>query len=241
MSQRIILRQLVQSMVDIGAIAIRDVDGGETPFEYSSGNFGPGYVMVKGLVTQKPLLEAMVYHLAYRVVDVFPEVEYVAGNATGGMIPAWIMAEALTTLLNRRVEYFYVRNTRKIGGHGELITGDNLNAFFVSGRRGIVMEELVNFADTTCNSAIVQREKGYVVDFAATLLNYDHAKSRERLTQEGVELISLFRLAEVLDIVESEQMFSPHLVKSWRDFLKDPMGWQSARGIVPKQREKVHG
>lgn len=242
MSTESLLEQFVGQMVSVGAISIRDIDAGEKPFKYSSGNFGPGYLMVKGLVSQRALLEALVAHLAHLVLDIFPDVEYVAGNATGGMIPAWIMAGNLSELLGKEVPYFYVRNTRKRGGHNELLTGDTYNSFFQRGRRGLVLEELVNFAETTCNSALVQRDAGYDVRFAAAIVSYDQPKARELLRETDLELISLLTIRRILDSLEQRNLFAPHLIASWREFLKDPMGWQSKRGIVPEIREeKTHG
>lgn len=178
-----LMQQFVDRIVGAHAVAIRDIEAGEKPFVYSSGNQGPGYLMFKGLVSQRQLLKAMVHHLAFKTLNIFPDVEYVAGNATGGMVPGWIMAEALSTLAGREVPYFYVRNTRKIGGHGELLTGDKNNDFFQPGRRGLVFEELVNFAETTTNSALVQRDAGYEVRFGATIVSYDQPRTRALLEE----------------------------------------------------------
>ena len=54
-------------MLEAGAVDIRDVDGGEEPFLYSSGNRGPGYVMVKGLVTRQEIFKPLVEQLALRI------------------------------------------------------------------------------------------------------------------------------------------------------------------------------
>lgn len=192
--------------------------------------------MIKGLVSQRILLENMVKLLAEKVADVFPDIEYVSGNATGGMIPAYILAGTLERLLGKPVPYFYVRNTRKIGGHGELLTGDKNNDYFKPGRRGLVMEELVNFAQTTCNSAIVQREAGYDVRHAASLVNYDHDTSRALLAETGITMVHLFTVSEILTLAEG--LYDKHLVDDYREFLKSPVDWQLARGYeLPEKKE----
>src|SRR3989338_4329370 len=230
-----VVAELVERMLQCGAVSIRDVDAGEEPFLYSSGNRGPGYVMMKGLVSQRKLLTDLVRNLAHKVYARFPDVEYVAGNATGGMIPGWIMAEQLSRITGRHVPYVYVRNTRKIGGHGESITGDKQNAFFSSKRRGLVVEELVNFAETTVNSASVQRDAGHTVQYAATILFYDNLKSHLSLTNSGVKLISLMTLAELLTVIRDKRLLEPHLVDSYMSFLADPVGWQKFRNLLPKE------
>lgn len=225
-------REIVAEILESGALSLRDVAAGEEPFLYSSGNRGPGYFMIKGLVSRRELLKHMAAMLASSVAKWAPNIEYVSGNATGGMVPAWVMAEALSVQFGRDIPYFYVRNTRKIGGHGEYITGDQQNAFFKPGRVGLVMEELVNFAETTVNSALVQRQAGYIVPYAATFVSYDHMKARHRLSDNGVRLYALFTVHELLDIAESIG-HPAHLISDYRAFLNDPKGWQERHGIEP--------
>jgi orotate phosphoribosyltransferase len=167
---------------------------------------------------------------------------FMHSHAPGGMVPAWIMAGKLGELLGRDVPYFYVRNTRKKGGHNELLTGDRYNDFFVPGRRGLVLEELVNFAETTCNSALVQREAGYDVRFAAAIASYDQPRARDRLRETDLELIELLTIKRMLDSLEERGTFAPHLIASWREFLAGPVEWQNKRGIIPNTKQEVqHG
>lgn len=228
---------LIPRMLDAHILDFRDVKNGEEAFEYSSKNHGPGYLMGKGVVAQRALCKALVYNLAFKVLEVFPDVEYVSGNATGGMVPGWILAEALCEITGREIPYFYVRGTRKIGGHGELLTGDKNNDFFQPGRRGLVHEELVNFAETTSNSAIVQREAGYDVRFAATLMFYDQPKAKELLAQTGLKLIYLLTVEDILSAAEGR--FEKRLVDDYRAFLADPVGWQLANGYELPNKEKT--
>lgn len=104
-------------LLDAKAVSIRDINGGEQPFLYSSGNYGPGYVMVKGLVGRRMVLDDLVYALSRKLLTGVGGIQFIAANATGGMIPGWMLAENLAK------PYVYVRGTRKKGGHKELVTG----------------------------------------------------------------------------------------------------------------------
>jgi hypothetical protein len=48
---------ICREIIKAGALEIRDLDAGQEPFLYSSGNYGPGYVMVKGLVSRLNLMK----------------------------------------------------------------------------------------------------------------------------------------------------------------------------------------
>ncbi len=233
-----IVAKLGLQMLGAHALALRDLENGEEPFVYSSGNKGPGYVMVKGLVSQRRLMTALCYQLATRILVSFPDIEYVSGNATGGMVPAWIVAGALEKLSGREIPYFYVRGTRKVGGHGELLTGDKNNDFFSATRRGLVLEELVNFAQTTTNSAIVQRNAGHDVRHAAGILFYDHKHAKERLNSTGVSLTYLMTLEQLLRLAETRGV-PTRLLDDYRYYITNPDGWCRRHGITAPVKENA--
>ena len=119
--------ELALAIIKARAVEIRDVDGGEPPFLYSSGNYGPGYLMIKGLVGRKSMMRLLMDSLAARVAEESPDLNFVAGNVTGGIIPGWLLSEYLEEYLGRTVPFVYIRGARKKGGKEELITGIDNN------------------------------------------------------------------------------------------------------------------
>lgn len=228
------LEEISKQIINSGAIEIRDVDKGHDPFVYSTGNRGPGYLMIKGLVGQPSILKFLTGQLAYRVVDE-AEFDFIEGNATGGMIPGWQLRDDVSNLLGREIPFCYLRGSRKEGGHGELITGDRNNPLIQPGMRALVVEELVNYAGTTGNAAEEFRAAGYPVSHAACIFSYDHAESNSRLREKNVSLIALITLPQLLDIAETDCLIPINAIQSYRDFLKDPLRWQLKRGLVVPQ------
>jgi orotate phosphoribosyltransferase len=229
------LFEFCRDIIDAGGLEIRDVDSGEEPFVYSSGNKGPGYVMIKGLVGQPAIMKSLTRNLAQKLSE-NANFDFIAGNATGGMVPGWQLRNDLSDLIGKEIPYVYVRETRKIGGHKEHITGDRKNPLIKEGMRGLVFEELVNFAETTCNSAVLLREKGYVADSAGTILFYDNPKAKELLQETEVSLRYLVTLPQLLEAAEIMGKFDPKAINSYGIFLKDPIKWQLDRGYeLPKK------
>ena len=227
-------------LLDAGAVAVRNVDAGEEPFLYSSGNFGPGYVMVKGLVARQDIFKPVVEQLALKLSDDGVEFDHIAGNATGGMVPAYECREAYQRITGRDdVGYVYVRGTRKEGGHRELITGlDHIAPTREDGSpaQWLVVEELVNFGETTTNSLNLLRGLGFVANKGATILHYNHAEVNTRLADNGIDLTHLTTLPNLLDVAVDQGYFPEEAVASYREFLSGPADWQKARGIVPVQK-----
>ena len=174
--ERSSLDEISSRIIAAGGFEVRDVDAGQEPFDYSSANRGPGYVMIKGLVGQPHVIQFLTMQLALRLIDNI-NFDFIAANATGGMIPGWQLRNDLEGLTGKEIPCVYVRETRKIGGHQEYVTGDMNNPLIRAGMGALVFEELVNFAETTTNSAKVLRDKGYKAEVAATLLFYDNPQA----------------------------------------------------------------
>lgn len=129
--------------------------------------------------------------------------------------------------------YVYIRDTRKKGGHKELITGIDQNDEIPPGSNGLVVEELVNFAETTCNGALALRAANRVVTHAACILYYGNPLAAKALREADLEEIYLFTLRELLDIAKRYSTHPLHLINLYREFLADPLGWQAKRGLEP--------
>jgi len=222
----------IEEAVLEAAVEIRDVDAGEEPFLYASGNWGPGYVSIKNLVGRKEIIRLLTRQLAAKVAKV-RKIEFVAGIVTGGVIPGWLLSENLEPLLGKTVPFVYIREMRKKGGQKELITGIANNPEIRPGANGLVVEELVNFAETTCHGAKALRDAGYQVTHAACVMFYDNPKAIKALQEAEIEMVYLFTLPQLLEIAEKNQSYSQKAIDGYREFLKDPLGWQAKRGLVP--------
>lgn len=223
--------ELASIILDTGAVDIRDLTAGEEPFLYSSGNFGPGYLNVKGMVGRQRAFKTLTEQCALRLVEANADFDFVAGNATGGMIPGYQVREDYQRITGKEVPYIYVRNTRKIGGHQEHTTGLSENPEILRGSKPLIFEELVNFAQTTCNSKEVLAKEGYPARFAGTLLHYENPEAILALQRHNLQLIWVVRLQTVLDVAEEAKKFSSAAVADYRAFLKNPQEWQTQRGL----------
>ena len=208
------------------------------PFLYASGNWGPGYLMIKGQVGNKVLLRSLARYLAVEIAEKWPsEVDFVAGHVTGGMIPGFIISEELEVLLGRRINFVYIREARKTGGQKELITGIQLHPNSGEctpgkGENGLDMEELVNFAQTIINGAGCLRDAGYQCKSGACILYYDNPVANKDLAGAGIEMVSLLTLPRVIYVAERHSTHSKDLLVDYRRFLQNPLQWQADHGLT---------
>jgi hypothetical protein len=101
------------------------------------------------------------------------------------------------------------------------------------GSRGIVVEELVNFAESTGNAACWLRKRGYRVQNVATILNYENPEALARLNELGITLNHLFTLSELLDVAKRCELVPLPLVEEYERFLASPLKWQEERVLTP--------
>jgi len=102
--------------------------------------------------------------------------------------------------------------------------------------QGIVVEELVNFAQTTCHSAGALRSAGCAVNHAATILFYDNPEAIRMLQEHNIEMTYLLTLPELVAVAEKHQIFPQGAIDGYREFSTDPLGWQVERGLKPIER-----
>lgn len=235
---------IAQAIIGAKALTIRDVQGGERPFHYSSGNFGPGYVMIKGLVGRQKPFKFLVRQFALRLLP-FTDFDFIAGLVTGGVIPAYELREQLQLLQNREISYVYIRDTRKAGGSEEHVTGitdlktGEPNDEIPLGARGVVMEELTNYSNSVTNGAEVLRTCGYGCAVGFSLLDYAHINALRARVEHQLELKCLITLTELLDAAEKLGLYSKKLIDDYRYFLSDPSGWMKHYGLEKKEHVRV--
>ncbi len=377
--------QIARMIIESGAADIREIPEKVSneevsllllkhqPFLYSSGNWGPGYISIKGMVSFPEKMDAMGNELGRKVSQGGHKVKFVAGNLTGGVIPAWILKNYLSREYNipigflyvygsrsldgkRRlvaidesnwplllngfrssiqnsqneglsfdfiagcvptgmpfayelskefnVPFVYIREERKKGGHKELITGNKNNpliqygqtglvigktedlfassqagveilenegyngmsigpilrddspflsefaekitydiqgdpqkreGLFAGGNIGIDIEELVNYSQTTCTSCLSLRLRGYQIRQAGTILYYDNPTANSALEDNGIEMIYVIKLRDVIEVAKKMGRFSPKAIDDYLSFLSNPSQWQKTRGLTPIQ------
>ncbi len=219
-------------IIESGGLEIRDVDNGQEPFLYSTGNHGPGYVDIKGRIGFDEVFEAMAELLFQKLVEDNICPELVVGMMTGGSLPGYRIKQKLAEYFGKRVVYIYQRGARKVGGHLELDTGVRDNPYIKVACDTLVVEELVNFAGTTTNGVLYERSKGRKVDHAASILFYENPVAVERLKKNNIQLHYPIGLkTDLLPFAADNGYVSAQKVQLYLNFLENPKRWNESRGF----------
>jgi len=225
--------RVMRLILESGGLSIRDLNKGQEPFLYSSGNRGPGYIDIKGRVGFDEVFEAMLDLLADLLIMNDVDFELIVGMMTGGAIPGFRLKQIISRRKGIVIPYIYQRGARKKGGHGELDTGDRENFNIPKGCKVLIVEELVNFAETVTQGALYERnKKGRLVTDVATILFYQNPVAIERLLRYKLALHYIIGLKDdLLPFAQNQGFASKNAVKSYFEFLDDPKAWNEVHGF----------
>ena len=184
------------------------------PFTWASGWKSPFYCDNRKTLSYPELRNCVKLELVHAILDRFPEVEAIAGVATGAIPQGALVADALN------LPFVYVRSKPKDHGLENLIEGE-----LKPGMKVVVVEDLISTGGSSLKAVEAIRKDGSEVIGMVASYTYGFPVAREAFEQAGVELVTLTDyehvVAEALEtgyIAEGDV----ELLNEWR---RDPAQW----------------
>ena len=185
------------------------------PFTWASGWKSPFYCDNRKTLSYPDLRNYVKLELVHAILDRFPEVEAIAGVATGAIAQGALVADALN------LPFVYVRSKPKDHGLENLIEGE-----LEPGAKVVVVEDLISTGGSSLKAVEALRKGGSEVIGMVASYTYGFPVAREAFEAAGVELVTLTDyehvVAEALEtgyIAESDVQ----LLNDWR---RDPANWE---------------
>lgn len=185
------------------------------PFTWASGWKSPFYCDNRKTLSYPDLRNYVKLELVHAILDRFPEVEAIAGVATGAIAQGALVADALN------LPFVYVRSKPKDHGLENLIEGE-----LEPGAKVVVVEDLISTGGSSLKAVEALRKGGSEVIGMVASYTYGFPVAREAFEAAGVELVTLTDyehvVAEALEtgyIAESDVQ----LLNDWR---RDPANWK---------------
>lgn len=210
------IEKIILEILQAKFLEIRDIENGGEPFLYSSGNYGPGYVSLRDSVGSKKMIKFLAEFLAKKVKKIAPNIDLIAGNATAGIVPGWLVSEYMD------LPFIYVRDTKKEYGQKDQLVGVRGNVEISSGDNALIVDELVNHGSNIIKSAKALREAGLTVTHAACFMSYARLEVARNLKKENIKLIYLFTLPQFLDVAGKHKIYSQKVINAFKEYLKNP-------------------
>lgn len=183
-------RDIVELLLKTGAVELRTEP--EQWFTWASGKRAPIYCDNRVLISYPEVRTRIADALAEAIERGFPEVEVIAGAATGGIPHAAWVAERL------ELPMVYVRGSTKDHGKGKRVEGRKL-----AGERVVLLEDLVSFGGSALSAVTALREEGGEVIGVQAIFSYGFAEALRGFEAAGLQLQVL---ADYETLVESLEL-----------------------------------
>jgi orotate phosphoribosyltransferase len=186
------------------------------PFTWASGWKCPFYCDNRKTLSYPDLRSFVKLEIARIIMEQFPEVEAVAGVATGAIPQGALVADALA------LPFVYVRSKPKDHGLENLIEGE-----LRPGMKVVVVEDLISTGGSSLKAVEASRANGCEVIGMVAAYTYGFDVAVKAFKEAGVKLITLTNYEAVVEealrigyIRETDI----ELLNNWR---QDPAHWNS--------------
>ena len=151
------------------------------------------------------------------VMEKYPDVEAIAGVATGAIAQGALVAEELG------LPFVYIRSSKKDHGMENLVEG-----YLEEGKKVVVIEDLISTGGSSLKAvqAIREEKKCNVLGMVA-IFTYGFPLAEEQFSKAGVELTTLSNYEAIIEKALSINYIPESALPTLREWRKDPSHWNA--------------
>jgi orotate phosphoribosyltransferase len=167
------MKELVaQELLKIKAVFLRP----NQPFTWASGIKSPIYCDNRLTLSYPETRELIKTALANKVLEIYPDVEYIMGTATAGIAHAALVADKLNKPMG------YVRTSSKTHGRNNTIEGA-----IIKGAKTVVIEDLISTGGSSIEVVKALKEQRFNVLGVVAIFSYQLPKGFEVFKENNLE------------------------------------------------------
>ena len=205
---------LADKLLKISAINLQP----NNPFVWASGWNSPIYTDNRKTLSYPEIRSFIKVELCRMILENFPEVDAVAGVATGAIAQGALVAD----LLN--LPYVYIRSSPKDHGLENLIEGD-----LRQGQKVVVVEDLVSTGKSSLKAVEAVRNAGSQVVGMVALFTYGFPVAETNFEEAGVKLLTLSDYNTMLEVALKTNYICEDDLETLRRWRNDPATWVPER------------
>lgn len=173
-----------QKLLSIKAVKLQPAN----PFTWASGWLSPVYTDNRKIISYPVIRTFVKVELARLVIENFPEVNAIAGVATGAITTGTLVADLLG------LPFVYIRSTPKDHGLENLIEGE-----LKPNSKVVVVEDLISTASSSLKAVDAIRKDGSDVLGMVANFTYNFPIAVDNLKKADVKLITLTNYESILE------------------------------------------
>jgi len=187
----------------------------QEPFTWASGWKSPIYCDNRKTLSFPYTRDFVKSELCNVIFEQFPDADLVAGVATAGIAWGAMAADQL------KLPFIYVRPKPKEHGLGNQIEG-----FYESGQRIVVVEDLVSTGKSSLQVCEVLQKQGLIIEGMVSIFTYGFDVAEEAFKNAGIPLRSLTNYQTLIELALESRTVSAAEEETLLNWRKDPANWR---------------
>ncbi len=206
-----IKKAFAAKLLEINAIKLQP----EAPFTWASGWKSPFYCDNRKTLSYPGLRNFVKLEICHTIAEHFPEVESIAGVATGAIAQGALVAEELS------LPFAYVRSKPKDHGMENLIEGE-----LKPGAKVVVIEDLISTGGSSLKAVEALRKYGCEVIGMVASYTYGFPVAEKAFADAKVKLVTLADYEHVVEQAVATGYIRQEHVEMLHEWRKDPANWK---------------
>ncbi|MDR2466283.1 MAG: orotate phosphoribosyltransferase [Prevotellaceae bacterium] len=198
-------RTIAAALLEIKAVKLSP----RKPFTWASGLKSPVYCDNRKTLSYPETRRLICESFAARVAELYPDVQLIAGVATGAIAHGALLAERLN------LPFVYVRAAAKSHGLENLVEGELPDRAKV-----VVVEDLVSTGGSSIAAVEALRRAGAEVLGLVAIFSYEFAAAEENFKNAGCRFDTLSNYSALLNEALASNYISgdePKILREWHD------------------------
>ncbi|MDR2037007.1 MAG: orotate phosphoribosyltransferase [Bacteroidales bacterium] len=186
------------------------------PFTWASGWKSPIYCDNRRTLSFPEIRTVIKHALVKKIREYYPQVEVIAGVATGAIAQGALVADAMD------LPFVYVRSSAK--GHG---LGNQIEGYLEPGKKTVIVEDLISTGGSSLAAVEAIRNAGNPVLGMVAIFTYGFPLAEENFKKSGCELHTLTNYDELLDLALDSGYIKADQLETLRQWRKAPDKWRN--------------
>lgn len=206
------LEKLVaKKLIEVKAVKLQP----KNPFTWASGWKSPIYCDNRKTLSYPEIRTFIKLELARVIMEKYPDVEGIAGVATGAIAQGALVADLLG------LPFVYIRSTPKDHGLENLIEGE-----LKPGSNVVVVEDLISTGGSSLKAVEAVRNFGCNVVGMVAIYTHGFATAEEAFKKAKVTLTTLSNYNAVIEQAQNTGYITHDDVEMLQEWRKDPTNWK---------------
>ncbi len=205
-------KTVAEKLLKIKAVKLQP----NNPFTWASGWKSPFYCDNRKTLSY-PLIRSLIkLELSRLILEMYPDVEVIAGVATGAIAQGALVADELG------MPFIYIRPTPKDHGLENMIEGD-----LRPRQKVVVVEDLISTGGSSLKAVEAIRNNGAEVLGMIAIFTYGFPEAEQRFKKAKVKLTTLCNYEAVISEAVATKYIAEEDVETLNEWRKNPAAWKA--------------